>query len=134
MGAIAYIDGLAEPNPGLGTYGVAIYIGNKKVREEFGLAGKGVTNNFAEYCALATALKTLYEMGERRVTVRSDSKLVVGQMTGKWKVKGGGYMEKLREARSLLERFESVTFEWVPREENEEADFLSRVAYEKLRG
>jgi len=48
-----------------------------------------------------------------------------------WKVKGGGYLAKLKEAKDLLKEFESISFEWIPREENEEADLLSRIAYEK---
>lgn len=133
--AIVHIDGLAEPvNPGTGTFGYTIHIGGRRVAEGEGLAGYDVTNNFAEYTALVEALKKLMEL---RVTddvvIRSDSKLLVGQMSEGWKVKGGGYIEKLKEARDLLKEFESVKFEWVPRKENEEADILSRVAYEKFK-
>ena len=131
----AYIDGLAEPsNPGTGTYGFVIYEGDRKVAEGEGLAGYDVTNNFAEYTALVEALKRLREMGVKGdILVRTDSKLLHGQMSEGWKVKGGGYVQKLKEARDLLKEFSSVRFEWIPREYNEEADLLSRVAYEKNR-
>jgi ribonuclease HI len=131
----AYIDGLAEPtNPGVGTYGFAIYEGERKVAEGHGLAGRGVTNNFAEYTALAEALKKLASMGvEGDVVVRSDSKLLVGQMGGGWEVKGGSYLPKLKEAKDLARGFGSIRFEWIPREQNSEADLLSRVAYEEFR-
>jgi ribonuclease HI len=130
-----YVDGLAQPrNPGTGTYGYVVYEGEKKVAEGGGLAGYDVTSNFAEYTALVEALKKLKE---RRVTgdivVKSDSQLLVGHMSKGWKVKGGGYLEKLKEARELLREFHSVTFEWIPREENEEADLITRVAYEKCK-
>jgi ribonuclease HI len=134
MTVTVYIDGLAEPNPGVGTYGYVAYEGREKLVEGHGLAGYDVTNNFAEYTALAEALARLKE---RRiggdVLVRSDSKLLIGQMSKGWKVKGGGYVEKLKEARELIREFGSIRFEWVPREENAEADLLSRVAYEKFR-
>lgn len=54
-------------------------------------------------------------------------------MSKGWAVKGGGYVEKLKEARDLLKEFGSVRFEWVPRDQNKEADLLSRIAYEKFK-
>lgn len=130
---LVYVDGLAEPqNPGVGTYGYLIYDGEKKLAEGEGLAGYDVTNNYAEYTALVEAFKRLNALrigGD--ILVRSDSKLLVGQMSESWAIKGGGYLEKLKEAKDLLKGFGSVTFEWIPREKNSEADLLSRIAYEK---
>lgn len=83
---------------------------------------------------MVEALKKLKELRiEGEVTVRSDSQLLVGQMSKGWAAKGGGYLEKLKEARELLREFGSVKFEWVPRERNQEADLLSRIAYEKFK-
>jgi ribonuclease HI len=131
----AYIDGLSEPsNPGTGTYGFVIYEGNKKLAEGSGLAGYDVTSNFAEYTALVEALTRLKALGvEGDVLVRSDSKLLVGQMNEEWKVKGGMYVGKLKEARDLMKGFGSIRFEWLPREQNQEADLLTRIAYDKHR-
>jgi ribonuclease HI len=129
----ASIDGLAEPrNPGTGTYGYVIYEGKRKLAEGEGLAGYEVTNNHAEYTALVEVLRKMKELriGED-VVIRSDSQLLVGQMSKGWEVKRGGYLGKLKEARDLLKEFRSVRFEWIPREQNEEADLLSRIAYEK---
>jgi len=93
-----------------------------------------VTSNYAEYTALAEALKRLKTLGiEGDVLVRSDSRLLVGQMSEGWKVKGGMYIGKLKEARDLIREFGSISFEWIPREQNEEADMLTRIAYEKHR-
>jgi ribonuclease HI len=50
-----------------------------------------------------------------------------------WKVKGGAYVEKLKEVRELLKEFGSIRFAWIPREQNEEADLLTRIAYERAR-
>jgi ribonuclease HI len=80
------------------------------------------------------ALKKLKQLRiEGDVVVRSDSQLVVGHLSKGWKVKGGGYVEKLKEVRELLKEFGSIRFEWIPREQNEEADLLTRIAYEKAR-
>ena len=133
MTVTAYVDGLAQPrNPGTGTYGFVIYDGQKKLAEESGLAGNEVTSNYAEYTALERALSKLKALGvEGDVLIRSDSQLLVGQMSSGWKVKGGMYVQKLKEVRDLLKEFGSVRFEWIPREKNSEADLLTRLAYEK---
>ena len=128
------MDGLVQPrNPGIGTYAFIIYDGKKRIAEGSGLAGREVTSNFAEYTALAEALKRLKALRiEGDILVRSDSRLLVGHMSEGWKVKGGMYVEKLMEVRDLMKEFGSVRFEWIPREQNQEADLLTRIAYSKL--
>jgi ribonuclease HI len=135
MTVTVYVDGLAMPsNPGTGTYGFVIYDGTRKLADESGLAGLEVTSNYAEYTALTEALKKLKELGiEGDVLIRSDSTLLVGQMSEGWKVKGGMYVEKLKEAKDLMKEFGSIRFEWIPREQNTDADLLTRVAYERHR-
>jgi ribonuclease HI len=133
LAVVVYIDGLAQPsNPGIGTYGYVIYQGGKKLAEGGGLAGRSVTNNYAEYTAVVEALQKLRSMGILGgITVRSDSKLLVGQLSQGWKARGGGYIEKFKEAKDLLAALKSVKFEWIPREKNQEADLLTRIAYER---
>lgn len=133
MTVTVYVDGLAEPrNPGTGTYGYVIYDGAKKLAEGSGLAGYDVTSNYAEYTALEHALSKLKAMRvEGDILIRSDSQLLVGHMSAGWKVKGGMYVEKLKAVKDLLKEFGSVRFEWIPREQNQETDLLTRVAYEK---
>ncbi|MBI3841009.1 MAG: reverse transcriptase-like protein [Thaumarchaeota archaeon] len=133
MTVTVYIDGLSQPrNPGIGTYGFVIYEGTRRLAEGEGLAGLDVTSNYAEYAALAEALKKLKQLGiEGDVLVKSDSKLLVGQMSQGWEVKGGAYIQKLKEARDLTREFGSISFEWIPREMNGEADLLTRTAYLK---
>lgn len=128
-----YIDGLAEPrNPGVGTYGFVIYSDGKKLSEGRGPAGQNVTNNFAEYVALVRALSSIVSNSDESVLIKSDSRLVVNQMRGEWKVKRGAYLPKYREAKELARRFKSLRFMWIPRERNTEADELSRRAYAEL--
>jgi ribonuclease HI len=111
-----------------------VYEDGRKLVEGEGLAGYNVTNNYAEYAALVEALKQLKQRGiEGDIVVKSDSQLLIGQMSKGWSAKGGGYVGKLKEARDLVREFGSIRFEWVPREKNAEADLLSRVAYEKYK-
>ncbi len=128
---LVYVDGLAEPNPGVGTFGYVIYEDGKRIFEKSEFIGEKVSNNYAEYSALVSAFKELLARGlTQGVRVKSDSSLLVGQMKGEWKRKRGGYLEKYKEARELSSRFQDLTFEWVPRKQNEDADLLSRIAYE----
>ena len=90
-----------------------------------------MSNNVAEYAALCEALTFL--VSKKLITisteVRSDSRLLVNQMNGNWKVRKGFYVKKCLEAKNLAGQFERITFKWIPREDNEEADALSREAY-----
>jgi ribonuclease HI len=132
-----YIDGLAEPNPGVGTYGYAIYEDDEKVATGHGFAGDPVTNNYAEYEGLIKALDAVSKHSNQGIMIRSDSRLLVNQMSGEWKVgkkalrnhDPGSYVAKHQEAIELARKFKRLTFQWIPREKNTEADELSRVAY-----
>ncbi len=94
-----------------------------------------MSNNVAEYAALCEVLRVLLRDGRKDepVEVRSDSRLLVNQMSGNWKFRKGIYAEKYREAVGLTTQFTELSFKWVPREENEEADALTREAYSKAR-
>jgi len=134
MKTIVYVDGLTEPvNPGgITTYAFVVYREGEKVYEErkFIGSGKGFSNNVAEYSALVAAMKWLIANGQTdQVEIRSDSKLLVNQMRGEWNAKRGLYIETYKMAKQLLSSFKNISFRWVPREENKEADRLSRLAY-----
>lgn len=128
-----FTDGRAEPNPGLGTYGYVVYESGRRAHAAHGVAGEGVTNNFAEYYCLVKALQHLYPRREEPIKVFSDSTLLVNQMKGEWKFKKGSYSEMYLEAKELAARFHRLTFEWVPREKNREADELTNVAFAQAR-
>ncbi len=107
----------------------------RHVLEGYGVVGEGegMSNNVGEYAALCEALRTLVKLnltGEE-VLVKSDSKLLVNQMNGVWRCHRGYYIQKYNEARDLVKLFKNIRFLWVPREENSEADSLSRKAYEE---
>jgi len=131
-----YFDGLCEPiNPGgVATYGYIVREDGRSLKEgrDFIAEGRGASNNLAEYAGLVAALEWLLANGyrEQEVEVRGDSKQVIHQMSGVWRVKGGFYTPKYEEARKLREQFNRISFKWVPRKENTEADSLARRAYE----
>ena len=124
-----FTDGRAEPNPGLGTYGYVVYEDGKRTHSEHGVAGRGVTNNYAEYDCLVKALEWLSPRRNEEIVVFSDSKLLVHQMRGEWRFKGGAYSEKYLKARELAGAFPKLKFEWIPREKNTEADELTNIAF-----
>ncbi|MGC8937192.1 MAG: ribonuclease HI, partial [Candidatus Methanomethylicaceae archaeon] len=133
-----YYDGLCEPrNPkGVATYGFVVYSGEAKIGEGRGLAAEpwsdGASNNVAEYTALIRALEWLIGHGYEGcdLLVRGDSQLSIRQMQGRYSVSAPRIIPLYKRARELVSRFgiRRVVFEWVPREENEEADFLSELA------
>jgi len=133
-----WIDGLCEPvNPG-GTACIGYIIKKEgkvlaKTSQVVG-RGKGMTNNVAEYTALIQALEKIQQLGSARqeILVRSDSKLVVNQMNGNWEVKAPLILPLNRKAKTMTTTM-NIKFNWVPREQNTEADALCRTAYESTR-
>jgi len=133
---VVHIDGLCEPvNPGgTATFGYVIRDDSRRVlARKSGLVGRGpaMSSNVAEYAALCEALEFLLtrKLEDSVIEVRSDSALVVNQMRGIWKFRKGLYREKYLEAVRLCARFAKLRFRWISREENQEADLLSREAY-----
>jgi len=131
-----FIDGLCEPkNPnGVACWGFCIYKEDTKICESKGVIGQGLgmSNNLAEYTALYEALQKLTELGlqNEEIIIKSDSRLLVNQMTNLWEVHDGLYYPAYIKAKNLIESFCIVSFVWIPREENSEADKLSRITYE----
>jgi len=88
--------------------------------------GIGVaTNNVAEYTAAIEALRRAQSLGGRQLVLRSDSRLLIEQLAGRWRVKNPTLLRLHQEARSLLKGFASVGFEHIPRELNRAADRLA---------
>jgi ribonuclease HI len=88
--------------------------------------GIGVaTNNVAEYRAAIAALERARDLGAHRLLLRSDSRLLVQQLKGEWRVKNPTLIRLHTEARSLARSIDSVRYEHVPRELNKDADRLA---------
>jgi ribonuclease HI len=142
---LLYADGLCEPkNPGGVAAGGWLIVDGDGHELNRGCRvfceGQGATNNVAEYGALASGLEwlvasreSLFASGFRFVSVRSDSQLAIYQTAGKWNC-NKDHLRQMRDgARALLQQLKDAGFvcslAWVPREQNEEADALSREAY-----
>ena len=133
----AHVDGLCEPNRynGVATYGAVI---RKETGElvymSSGMIGEGndMSNQVAEYVAVIEALRALAGklMTDEEIVVYTDSQLVANQMSGIWKAAHGKYMPYFFEAQRMALSFKNLKFQWIPREENKEADKMSRLAYE----
>jgi probable phosphoglycerate mutase len=92
-----------------------------EIAEGIGVA----TNNVAEYTAAIRALERARDLGATDVLLRSDSRLLVEQLSGRFKVKNPTLQRLHHEARSLAAGFGRVAFEHVPREQNADADRLA---------
>lgn len=125
-GIVIYTDGGARGNPGPAGAGVVIYENGEKKAEIAEYLGARQTNNWAEYeavvIALGKALELLY-IG-KDIEFRLDSKLVVEQLSGNWKIKEPRLKPQAEKVRGLLKDFGKVTFTYIPREKNKEADKL----------
>ena len=122
-----YADGASRGNPGPASYGVSIVSATGEIIAEFGEALGVRTNNYAEYQGVIAALRYLSGTDYREITIRMDSKLVIEQLSGRWKVKSEDMRELVSEASRLLGPFQA-TLEWIPREQNSRADELANMA------
>ena len=122
---IVHCDGAARGNPGPAGIGAWIADGAGNVLAEVA-RGLGIaTNNQAEYRAAIEGLTRARELGAVEVTLRSDSRLLIEQLAGRFRVKNPTLQRLHKEARDAAAAFERVGYEHVPRERNLEADRLA---------
>ncbi|MGA5351178.1 bifunctional RNase H/acid phosphatase [Streptomyces thermodiastaticus] len=122
-------DGGSRGNPGPAGYGTVVRDAatGETVAEAAAYLGV-VTNNVAEYRGLLAGLRAAHDLDpQATVHVRMDSKLVVEQMTGRWRIKHPDLKPLAAEAARIFPR-ERVTYEWVPRDRNKHADRLANEA------
>lgn len=129
MKVVVEADGGSRGNPGPAGYGaVVLDAATGEVLAERS-EGLGVTtNNVAEYRGLIAGLRAALDLGADDVEVRMDSKLVVEQMAGRWKVRHPAMQPLAREAGELVAELGSVRFGWIPRARNARADALANRA------
>jgi len=108
-------DGGSRGNPGIAAGGAVVIDAEGRVVSELGVYVGTASNNVAEYNGLLAGLKAAYERDpEAAVHVRMDSKLVVEQMTGRWKVKHPDMQRLAQEAHAVVAG-RRPTYEWAPR-------------------
>ncbi len=117
-----YTDGGARGNPGPSATGIIIKDKNGKLLAEYGEYLGKQTNNFAEYSAIISALKKAKNLGANTADCFLDSKLVVEQLKGKWKVKEPTLQKLFIQAYNASTQFKKVTYKHIYREKNKEAD------------
>lgn len=135
MEFILYADGGARGNPGPAGAGAVVFdASGKRVVEVADYLGVA-TNNVAEYEAVLRGLKALAAeypadfFKTASLTIRMDSKLVIEQLKGAYKVKHPNLIPRYLELKNVLARsFSSVAYEHVPREKNKDADALANRA------
>lgn len=125
-------DGGSRGNPGVAGYGALVRTFEGDLLAERAAPLGTASNNVAEYSGLIAGLQAVLDLGlasGARVEVRMDSKLVVEQMTGRWKIKHADMRRLAQEARDLAGHIRaaggSVDYAWIPRVENAAADALS---------
>lgn len=130
MKVVAYADGGSRGNPGIAGSGTVVYDADGKsvLREIVYVVGHKATNNVAEYHGLLRGLEAAAELGASEVEFYMDSKLVVEQINGRWKIKHPDMRELALQARQIIGGFASFSLDWVPREKNRVADKLSNDA------
>ena len=131
MKAILYADGASRGNPGPSGAGAVLIDANGRVIAELVKFLGTTTNNVAEYNGFLLGLEEAKRLGIDELDVRMDSKLVVEQMRGLWKIKHPNLKPLALKAGALFATFPKRTIAHVPREQNGIADALSNRAIDE---
>jgi probable phosphoglycerate mutase len=127
---IVEADGGSRGNPGPAGYGALVRDADTgRVLAERAASVGRATNNVAEYGGLVAGLQAVLDLDPAAaVEVRMDSKLVVEQMSGRWKIKHPDMQQLARQAQELARQLADVRYTWVPRAQNGAADALANSA------
>ena len=138
-GFIIRTDGAARGNPGPASLGAALYdLSRADARDDRGVPDASIsdylgiqTNNVAEYTGVVRALELARELGAREVHLLLDSKLIVEQLAGRWRVKDSKLIPLWSASRATLSGFDRWTATHVPRAKNSVADALANEAIDR---
>ncbi|HOD15722.1 MAG TPA: ribonuclease HI family protein [Spirochaetota bacterium] len=123
-----YVDGASSGNPGPAGIGILIYDhDDRQVAKVSSYIGRR-TNNFAEYSALIRALKIAIYFKTKSLKIRTDSEFVVKQINGEYKVKHEQIKKLFDQATRLIRSIDKFKIEYIPRAQNEKADYLAKKA------
>ncbi len=132
---LIHTDGAARGNPGPAGLGAVLRDAQTGALVAELARFLGVcSNNVAEWTAVEDALREARRLGARRIDLRTDSELVARQISGRYRVKHPDLKPIHLRVMGLLAQFDGYTVAHVPRELNREADRLSNVAIDELRG
>ncbi len=138
MDFILYADGGSRGNPGPAGAGSVVFDSTgKRVVEVADFLGVA-TNNIAEYEAVIRGLKALLAeysteyFKSAKVLIRLDSKLIIEQLKGAYRVKHPNLVSRYIELTNLIARnFPHIAYEHVRREFNKDADALANQAMDR---
>ena len=128
---VVYFDGGARGNPGPAAIGAVVLDASSVPPTRLAAVSERIgktTNNVAEYRALIAGLEAAAATPSRALKVRGDSKLVIEQVAGRWKVKQDHLRPLHARACQLLSDYEAVDLAHVRRELNRDADALVNAA------
>ena len=128
-----YADGASRFNPGPSGVGVVIYKEEEEVHTISEYIGEA-TNNEAEYLALIKGLEYLLKVNELSVSCYLDSKLVVEQANGNYRVRAENLIPLNTQLFSLIKKFHKIQFNHIPREKNSRADGLANKGIDSFKG
>lgn len=136
-----YFDGVSKGNPGPASFGGVIYDENKKEILIYNKAIGIYTNNVAEYMGVYMGILLCIENGIKKVNIYGDSKLVVEQLNGNWKIKNDNIRAIYDKIQNVLypkddffkkgHVFDYITFNHIRRNFNKRADELANIALNK---
>ena len=128
-----YFDGASRSNPGPASYGGVIYEENNKEIATYKKYIGRHTNNVAEYLGCFHGVQACIQEGIKNVTIYGDSKLVIEQVSGRWKVKSDNIKPIYNEIKKVLDTnpFEKIEFKHVKRNKNKRADQLANEALDE---
>lgn len=129
-----FFDGGASNNPGPSGAGYVIFDKDSQKIFSNALYTGLNTNSVAEYSALIFGLKSAQNIGVKNIKSYGDSQVVVYQMTKKYQIKTQHLWKFYYEALHLMQGFDSCTIEHIPREQNSEADALSKKGIAQFKG
>ena len=124
-------DGAARGNPGPAGAGAVVVDEDGVVLAEVAEGLGETTNNVAEYTAVIRGLEEATRLGAHEVLLRSDSQLLINQLTGRYRVKAPHLQPLHRRVRALMQGFAKVDLEHVPRERNVAADQLANLGVDR---
>ncbi|MBU3964274.1 ribonuclease HI family protein [Patescibacteria group bacterium] len=131
---IIFTDGASRGNPGPASIGVLIADSHGVAQKEYSQTIGKATNNEAEYQAVIFALKKVKalvgkaKIKNAEILIKSDSELMVSQLSGKYKIKEPNIQKLFIQAWNLKIDYKKVDFQLVPREQNSLADKLANHA------
>jgi ribonuclease HI len=132
---VVYCDGGSRGNPGPAAIGAVVLDPSTDPPTRLATVSECIgetTNNVAEYRAAIAGLEAAAPFRARRLCLRADSMLVVQQLRGEWKVKQSHLRPLFERARALLDTYQIVDLQHVPRAENQDADALVNAALDAM--